>query len=349
MCLAAGLFAQPRRSSPPTRRCRAPEPRARRAAAQCDQSRCPTRGPCRRAPARPETRPRHPSLDPRSAPPRRRIWPRCDRRTCSIDRPFRARPRVAVTACYTRGMVQAPGSPATQAVDVTQLLEADREHLIHPLYHPADHAKPLVVVRGEGAEIIDANGKRYFDALSGLWNVHVGHGRTELAQVAAEQMSTLAFNNNYVGFANVPSARLAEKLIEHRLSQPERGLLHDQRRRVERVRLQDRALLLEAAGQAGQGQDHLAPLGLPRRDDGRGQRHRPARLPQHVRAAGAELHPDGRPVPLPLRARGGRHRARAPIRPSTTTRRRSKRRLLAGGPRHGRRHPRPSRSRARAG
>ena len=105
-------------------------------------------------------------------------------------------------------MVQAPGSSSPiQVVDVDQVLRADREHLIHPLYHPTDHTRPLVIVRGEGADIIDANGKRYFDALSGLWNVHVGHGRAELAQVAADQMSTLAFNNNYVGFANVPAAR----------------------------------------------------------------------------------------------------------------------------------------------
>src|SRR5436305_6714244 len=111
-------------------------------------------------------------------------------------------------------MVQAPTPSSTRDVDVDQVLRVDREHLIHPLSHPADHARPLVIVRGEGTEIFDANGKRYFDALSGLWNVHVGHGRAELAQVAAEQMGTLAFNNNYVGFANVPSARLAEKLIE---------------------------------------------------------------------------------------------------------------------------------------
>jgi putrescine---pyruvate transaminase len=109
-------------------------------------------------------------------------------------------------------MVQAPSAFTTG--DVEDVLRSDREHLIHPLYHPADHAQPVVVVRGEGAEIVDASGKRYFDALSGLWNVHVGHGRTELAQIAADQMSTLAFNNNYVGFTNVPSARLAEKLIE---------------------------------------------------------------------------------------------------------------------------------------
>jgi adenosylmethionine-8-amino-7-oxononanoate aminotransferase len=111
-------------------------------------------------------------------------------------------------------MVQAPTPSSTHDVDVDNVLRVDREHLIHPLYHPADHARPLVIVRGEGAEIVDANGKRYFDALSSLWNVNVGHGRVELAQVAAEQMATLAFNNNYVGFVNVPSTRLAEKLIE---------------------------------------------------------------------------------------------------------------------------------------
>src|SRR5919199_1899352 len=112
-------------------------------------------------------------------------------------------------------MVQTAAPSTAPSIDVDRLLQADREHLIHPLYHPSEHARALLIVRGEGAEIVDASGKRYFDALSGLWNVNVGHGRTELAQVAMEQMSTLAFNNNYVGFVNVPAAQLAEKLIEH--------------------------------------------------------------------------------------------------------------------------------------
>jgi putrescine---pyruvate transaminase len=111
-------------------------------------------------------------------------------------------------------MVHAPAHSSSSDIDVDQVLRVDREHLIHPLSHPADHVAPLVWVRGEGAELIDANGKRYFDALSSLWNVHIGHGRQELARVAADQMGTLAFNNNYVGFVNVPAARLAEKLIQ---------------------------------------------------------------------------------------------------------------------------------------
>jgi adenosylmethionine-8-amino-7-oxononanoate aminotransferase len=111
-------------------------------------------------------------------------------------------------------MVQAPTPSSSPAIDVDRVLRVDREHLIHPLFHPTDHVRPLLIVRGEGTDIIDADGKRYFDALSGLWNVHVGHGRGELAQVAAQQMGTLGFNNNYVGFTNAPSAQLAEKLIE---------------------------------------------------------------------------------------------------------------------------------------
>src|SRR5215216_3333866 len=114
--------------------------------------------------------------------------------------------------CYR--MVQARTPSSAPDVDVNEVLRADREHVIHPLYHPSDHARPMVVVRGEGAEIVDAQGKRYFDALSGLWNVNVGHGRQELAQAAAEQMGALAFNNNYVGFTNVPSTRLEEKLSQ---------------------------------------------------------------------------------------------------------------------------------------
>ena len=57
------------------------------------------------------------------------------------------------------------------------------------------------------------HGKQYIDALSSLWNVAVGHGRRELADAAAAQMSQLAFSNSYTGYANVPSIRLTEKLL----------------------------------------------------------------------------------------------------------------------------------------
>jgi putrescine aminotransferase len=47
-----------------------------------------------------------------------------------------------------------------------------------------------------------------------LWNVNVGHGRTELAEAAAEQMRELAYCSGFVGSSNVPSIMLAERLLE---------------------------------------------------------------------------------------------------------------------------------------
>jgi adenosylmethionine-8-amino-7-oxononanoate aminotransferase len=54
--------------------------------------------------------------------------------------------------------------------------------------------------------------KTDIDGLAGLWNVNLGHGREELAEVAAEQMRRLAFANTYSGFANAPALELAARL-----------------------------------------------------------------------------------------------------------------------------------------
>ncbi|HLW48703.1 MAG TPA: aspartate aminotransferase family protein [bacterium] len=94
-----------------------------------------------------------------------------------------------------------------------ELLAHDQRHLIHPLHHPNDHQSPVIIVEGRGAMLKDADGREYIDGLSGLWNVNVGHGRAELAEAAADQMRRLAFNSNYAGASNIPSIRLAERLV----------------------------------------------------------------------------------------------------------------------------------------
>ena len=98
--------------------------------------------------------------------------------------------------------------------DVPALLCEDRQHLLHSLWHPADHAEPHVWVRGQGAVLTDASGREFLDGLSCLWNVNVGHGRRELAEAAALQMESLAFATNYAGSANVPAIQLARRLTE---------------------------------------------------------------------------------------------------------------------------------------
>ena len=94
------------------------------------------------------------------------------------------------------------------------LVKADQDHLIHSLHHPVDHAQPIIYVGGCGSVVADTEGREYIDGLSGLWNVNVGHGRTELAEAAARQMKDLAYFSSYAGSSNLPAIRLAHRLIE---------------------------------------------------------------------------------------------------------------------------------------
>ena len=74
----------------------------------------------------------------------------------------------------------------------------------------ADKPAPIIE-RGEGAYIWDSNGKRYLDALSGLFVVQVGHGRAELAEVMAEQARKLAFFPVW-SYAHPKAIELADRL-----------------------------------------------------------------------------------------------------------------------------------------
>ena len=70
----------------------------------------------------------------------------------------------------------------------------------------------LVIERGEGAYLVDEAGRRYLDASAGLWYCNVGHGRHELAEAAARQMSTLAAYSAFGDLATRPALDLAERL-----------------------------------------------------------------------------------------------------------------------------------------
>jgi putrescine aminotransferase len=96
----------------------------------------------------------------------------------------------------------------------SDLAAVDRLHLIHSLHHPADLSDPILCVSGQGVTVRDEGGKEYIAGLSGLWNVNVGHGRSELAEAAATQMKQLAYFSGYAGSTTVPSIKLAQRLIE---------------------------------------------------------------------------------------------------------------------------------------
>ena len=70
----------------------------------------------------------------------------------------------------------------------------------------------VVMERGEGAYVFDANGKRYLDGLAGLFVVQVGHGRRALAEAAAKQMEKLAFFPLWT-YGHPTAIELADRLV----------------------------------------------------------------------------------------------------------------------------------------
>ncbi len=91
-----------------------------------------------------------------------------------------------------------------------ELLDMDRAHLWHHMSPHNDH--PHVFIEGKASWIKDIDGNEYLDGMSGLWCVNIGHGREEVARVAAAQMSKLAFAP--LSQSHVPAIELSGKLNE---------------------------------------------------------------------------------------------------------------------------------------
>jgi adenosylmethionine-8-amino-7-oxononanoate aminotransferase len=84
-----------------------------------------------------------------------------------------------------------------------------------PFSPPTDELDPggvPVLVRGEGVWLTDNRGRRYLDGVGALEAMAVGHGRKELVEVAARQMSELAFLDVF-RYSSLPAIELADTLI----------------------------------------------------------------------------------------------------------------------------------------
>ena len=71
----------------------------------------------------------------------------------------------------------------------------------------------ISLVRGEGARVYDARGREYIDAMASLWYCAVGHGRREIADAVARQMTTLESYSNFDPFTTEITDRLADRIV----------------------------------------------------------------------------------------------------------------------------------------
>lgn len=92
--------------------------------------------------------------------------------------------------------------------------QMDHDHVLHPWanFGPFEEEGALVLERGEGVTLWDAQGRSYLDAVGGMWCTNIGLGRREMADCMADQAMRLAYTNFFTDTTNDPAARLAARL-----------------------------------------------------------------------------------------------------------------------------------------
>jgi adenosylmethionine-8-amino-7-oxononanoate aminotransferase len=103
----------------------------------------------------------------------------------------------------------------TSTAPVTlDLQRAAREHLWLHFTRMGGYrdAEVPIIVRGDGCYLEDSNGKRYLDALAGLFSVNIGYGfGEEMGEAAAAQMRELPFYTNW-SYAHPRAIELASEV-----------------------------------------------------------------------------------------------------------------------------------------
>jgi putrescine aminotransferase len=94
--------------------------------------------------------------------------------------------------------------------------QEDALHHLHPFTNSGRLNKKgaRVITRAEGVYIWDEGGQKIIDGMAGLWCVNLGYGRTELADVANEQMRVLPYYNTFFQTTHGPAAALAKAIAD---------------------------------------------------------------------------------------------------------------------------------------
>ncbi len=83
----------------------------------------------------------------------------------------------------------------------------------HKYYAQTVRRQPVVIVRGEGSRVWDADGKEYLDFVAGWAVDNLGHCHPAITRAITEQAGTLLQTSNQ--FYTVPQLQLAELLVEN--------------------------------------------------------------------------------------------------------------------------------------
>src|SRR6266567_7308539 len=112
--------------------------------------------------------------------------------------------------CWLLEVRDVKGHP--MADEISSLRKADLEHVWHPFHQASAYSEvQFLAVAGEGPYLIDDRGKRYLDAISGLWTVSLGYSERRIIDAINEQLKKLPALSLIVG-SHEPSIKLATML-----------------------------------------------------------------------------------------------------------------------------------------
>jgi len=96
-----------------------------------------------------------------------------------------------------------------------EMIARSLAHVWHPCTQMKSHERfPLVpIARGEGAWLIDFEGRRYLDGVSSWWVNLFGHAHPAINRAIAEQLGELE-HVMLAGFTHAPAIELAERLAK---------------------------------------------------------------------------------------------------------------------------------------
>jgi adenosylmethionine-8-amino-7-oxononanoate aminotransferase len=100
------------------------------------------------------------------------------------------------------------------AIEAIDLQRAAKEHLWMHFTRMSDYgvADVPIIVRGDGCHLEDSTGRRYIDALAGLFSVNIGYSfGEEIGQAALDQMRELPFYTNW-SYAHPRAIELASEV-----------------------------------------------------------------------------------------------------------------------------------------
>ena len=92
----------------------------------------------------------------------------------------------------------------------------DINYHLHPYTNARKHQEqgPLVIVKGDGVYVEDIHGKKYLEAMAGLWSVALGFSEKRLVKAAMRQFEILPFYHQFTHKTHDVAAQFAKRLID---------------------------------------------------------------------------------------------------------------------------------------